>query len=221
MKSRASTVDGYGYSRSALPLQKFPDSTSHHLPLMAYRPMVFSATRTHRVEENISSTPIFPSFRKPVHSPQAHPCRATASTSTSIFLSISLPVPTLRPLVTKAPSPVSTQRILRKRFILQFLKWHLHRHSESSKSPGLLAPAPPLLWGQVLPFCVTSNLGPMTIKDIDSFDHAPLDWDKFEQDVVPPSPSHRVTTLTLTSPTVPALVNIPENDVEGEKGKSS
>ena len=38
---------------------------------------------------------------------------------------------------------------------------------------------------------VTSNRGPMTVEDIDSFDHASLDWDNFEQDVVPPSPSHR------------------------------
>jgi hypothetical protein len=37
--------------------------------------------------------PIFPSFRnqKPVHSPQAHHCRATAATSTPNFLSISQP----------------------------------------------------------------------------------------------------------------------------------
>jgi hypothetical protein len=38
---------------------------------------------------------------------------------------------------------------------------------------------------------VTSNLGPVTVDDIDSFDHASLDWDNSEQDVVPPSPSHR------------------------------
>jgi hypothetical protein len=38
---------------------------------------------------------------------------------------------------------------------------------------------------------VTSNLGPITAGNIDSFDHASLDWDNFEQDVVPPSPSHR------------------------------
>jgi hypothetical protein len=38
---------------------------------------------------------------------------------------------------------------------------------------------------------VASNLGPITVEDIDSFDHASLDWDNFEQDVAPPSPSHR------------------------------
>ena len=38
---------------------------------------------------------------------------------------------------------------------------------------------------------VTSNLGPITVEDVDSFDHEPLDWDSFEQDVVPPSPLPR------------------------------
>ncbi|KAF8496866.1 hypothetical protein F5888DRAFT_370891 [Russula emetica] len=38
---------------------------------------------------------------------------------------------------------------------------------------------------------VTSDHEPMTVEDIDSFDHASLNWDNFEQDVVPPSPSHR------------------------------
>jgi hypothetical protein len=37
---------------------------------------------------------------------------------------------------------------------------------------------------------VTSNLEPMTVEVMDSFDHASLDGDNFKQDVVPPSPSH-------------------------------
>jgi hypothetical protein len=41
---------------------------------------------------------------------------------------------------------------------------------------------------------VTSNLGPLTVEDTVSLDRAPLDWDNFEQDVVPPSPSHHAMT---------------------------
>lgn len=70
---------------------------SCNFPIM----MVSSATRTHRpatrihrLEENVSS--VAPSFlffrdRKPIHSPQAHPCRATAATSSPNFPSISQP----------------------------------------------------------------------------------------------------------------------------------
>ena len=38
---------------------------------------------------------------------------------------------------------------------------------------------------------VASNPGPITVEGINSFNHAPSDWDNIEQDVVPPSPSHR------------------------------
>ena len=41
---------------------------------------------------------------------------------------------------------------------------------------------------------VTSNLEPMTVEALDSFDHASIDRDNFDQDVVPASPSHRNTS---------------------------
>ena len=53
---------------------------------------------------------------------------------------------------------------------------------EESWSPG---PSTSVIVGSDC--SVASNLG-----DIDSSNHASLDWDNFEQDVVPPSPSHRV-----------------------------
>src|SRR6267154_3136215 len=56
-----------------------PDSqcsklSSHHHPLMAYRPMVSSATRTHRLEENFLLTPhlSFPRPEARTFSPSSH-----------------------------------------------------------------------------------------------------------------------------------------------------
>lgn len=153
---------------------------SHHPPLIPYRPMVSSATRTHRLVENCSSTPhlfFFPSPETRTFSPSSplsrHRCgfraefpfhlparrsllptggtpwihAATAQVHHNHLVPqstrpiVPVPVPTLRLLVTKVPSPVSAQRVL--------YKWVVPRLSQTPRSPALLAPATPL-WGQVL-----------------------------------------------------------------------
>jgi len=81
-----------------------PDSqcskiSSHHPPLMAYRPMVSSATRTHRLEKNISSTPHLSFFPRPearIFS-QTYPCRTDSCRSCDFHAEFPFHPPAGRP----------------------------------------------------------------------------------------------------------------------------